>query len=267
MSEVLSPESVKLLEDVRLFLEGDSSMVVVIQSQEQKNNLVALGNELQKREKALDKKRLEERAAKVNPIEAAINAEFKPEITKIQERKQAAITAINEWNRAENERIKKIQDRFNATAEKERLVLEAKIGTNEEKIQAYRDRIAQIESQKPMFVESAEISLTMDKEIATLQRKIESLGVKVEAIQQKAAQVVAPIAAPVMQSKGERKTVEWIVRVINWRKCIEWCLANNKLNYLALESKVVAAVAKAEQGLVVDGLEIVQQEKTSFSGR
>lgn len=268
MSEsLITQESSKLIEEVRSFLE--KVVDVKITNEIEKKNVVALGNELQKKFTIIEKARKAEKGiwdAKAK----AVQDEFNPILDLITSKKEILGSAITVYDRQLKEERRQRQIELDAAAQRERDALEKLAGTREERRQMYQKKLDEANATLPTLKDDPAAYNTMIRQIRHYQAKVEEFTEKAAETFQQAAQVVAPVYQPEAPTanKGTRKTMESSFTVIDKAAAVKWCLEHGELHMIDLNSaKINARIKETEGHITIPGLECRYEEKTNFSGR
>ena len=264
---LISPESVKAIQDVRDYL---SSVVVdvTIETEDQKVGAIALGNELQKKFKSLDGQRSTEKKV-WDEKSKTVQAQFKPVLDQIEQKKSKLSQAVTIWDRKiEQQRIEK-QRQIDDESNKKKAALEAKAGTQAERAEMYRKQVADTQEAYTKEVDPEKRS-QLWRDLGYYQSKVSEFEQKSEVSQVAAQQVQAPVYQAELPavSKGTRKLVVYGVIVKNKRDFVLWCVKTDNLHFLNIEEMKLKTRAKETEGAnAPDGVEFTKENATSFSGR
>jgi hypothetical protein len=264
---LLSPESIKMISEVRDYLTT-VTVEITIDSEEQKVGATALGNELQKKFKAIDTARTTEK--KVWDAKAkAVQEQFKPILDIIEDKKKRLGAAIQVWNdKVELERQKR-QRELDDQTNKQRAALEARAGTQAERAAMYQKKVA--EAQAAFNAETDQMKKAqLYRDIVYYQAKVKEFEDKSETTTAAAEQVQAPIFQPEAPTanKGTRKTVEYQITVKDKAAFVGSCLAKGDLHFLIIDEQKLKSRAKESEGQnPPPGIEFTVIQKTGFSGR
>lgn len=267
--ELISPEAVKVLTDVREYLDGVESKVT-IENEGQKRGAVELGNSLQKRYRELDTLRATEKKP-YDEKGKAVQERFKPTLLLIDQKKSELARAITAYDQ-EQDRIARIrQAELEAKANAERASIEALAISREERAAMYRKKYEDTNAALigcPESDTAARIMLNMD--LLYYANKVSEFEAKATMSREQAAGVTAAIVMTESPgaSKGTRKLESYEPRVVDIESFLKWVIATKYHGLVMVDLQKLKMMAKASEGLnPPSGIEYVKVSKTGFSGR
>lgn len=269
MSEqtLITADSMRIIQEVRSFLETVTE--VEITNETEKGNVIALGNELQKKFNEIEKARKAEKGI-WDKKAAAVQAEFKPVIDLIAGKKTILGNAITAYNHMLEEKRRQRQLHLDEAARKEREKLEAFAGRREERLKMYQAKVEDVKKQMEEARQDFVLYNSLVGQLQYYQSKVNEFQVKVSDTQQQAAQVTAPIYKPEAPtvSKGTRKQMEASYKILDMKAFVQECLDRDELYLLFIDDAKLKQLIKSTEGkLVRKGMECSWTEKYGFSGR
>jgi hypothetical protein len=269
MSDALiSQESARIVEEVRNFL-GSTVVDLTISNEVEKKNAVTLGNGLQKKRKIIEELRKKEKSVYDAKCKA-VQDEFKPTLNMFDEKINILSTSITKYDRALEIERQKRQQALEDAAQKEREALEKFAGKREERLKLYQDKREEANEKLRAVGNDTTAATVIIRQIRYFDLKIQEFTEKVSATTMAAASVVTPIyqhEQPTANS-GTRKTMKSSYYMVDFKKFVLWCLANDELQFIEeVEVKLKQRIKEKEGRLEIDGMECSYLEETSFSGR
>jgi hypothetical protein len=223
-NELISKEAAEAIKQTHLFLTNEVSAVKVT-NKEERSRIAELGNELQKKKTALDKRRVEEKRP-YDQKSKAIQAEFKAVIDAIEEKKNLLRSAIRKYD-AEQERIAQEKQRaLESEAQKEINRLDKLACSREERAKMYREK-AKKEEQLICACDDEAEKETHRKLYIKYTAKAEEFEQKLEETKEEASQHIVPEIQPdITKTKHEKKNEKVVVSITDRMAFIKW-LADN----------------------------------------
>lgn len=265
-TDLLSPQARAVIAQTCEYLSG-VVVDVTIGNDDEKAGAVALGNEIQKRWSALEKERKEEKR-EWDEKARAVQAEFKPVLDALTEKKGLLGRAITLYDQEQERRRILAQKEADDRAAKEISKLENAASSAIDKATALTLEAKAIAD--AMRSASPDEYDALERKYGQLRRRIEYWQSKAE-VKAAVAQTVVPEIVPETTSRvqGMRIQVEIIVAVTNAAEFVRWCLETKQVStYLSVNEMIIKAAYKSSGGKTeFPGIKIVERAKTGFSGR
>jgi hypothetical protein len=269
-TSLITQESSALIAEVRSFLESTVTDIE-ISDEVQKANATTLGNELQKKSRVIEDARKKEKSV-WDKKTAEVQAEFKPVLELIEQKKRILGSAITKYNRVLEDRRASRQLELDAETANKRAALEAFAGKREERLEMYKGKLNEANAEIGKMVPGTDPQAynTLANHIRYLQQKCVEFADKVADTVKAAATVVAPVyqPEPTVAAAGTRVTMEAVVRITDFPVFVKWCSENQEEQFLIHdEAKLKQRVKEKEGRFCPPGTATSYQLKTGFSGR
>lgn len=265
--EIIGEESIKMIQEVKDFLSS-LSIEFQINNEEEKTNLITLGNELQKKYKVLDVIRKKEKSVWDDKIKEVQN-HFNPVLNKIELVKVAAARAITIWEREQDILRNKKQVEFKKICDEERLKFEKMAISQESKSAFYKEKAKEYKMKAEQTIDIFEKNELL-KESLYYDTKASEFENKSKVNFETAQNIIPNIIendSP-KSNKGTRKNINYIIEIIDKTEFIKYCLNNNCLYYLVIDEKKLKLKAKESEGEnPPNGIKFRVETEFNFSGR
>jgi len=265
-TELLSPQAREVIAQTRDYM---ASVVVdvTISSDDEKAGAVLLGNEIQKRWSFLEKQRKDEKR-EWDEKAKAVQAEFKPVLDGLTEKKLLLGRAITIYDTEQERRRLLAQKEADDKAAKEIAALESAATSAIDKATALTQEAKALVD--AMATADADERTRLERKYTQLRRRIQYLQTKAET-KTEIARTVVPEIVPETPAKvqGTRKQTELVLAVKDATAFVRWCLETKQVStYLSVNEGIIKAIYKSAGGkMQFPGIEIVERIKTGFSGR
>lgn len=269
-TSLITQESSALLKEIENYLKNTITDLE-ISDEVQKVNATTLGNELQKKSRVIEDARKKEKSV-WDKKAAEVQAEFKPILNLIEEKKRILGSAITKYNRVLEDRRAARQFELDHEAALKRAALEAFAGKREECLEMYKGKLEEAQTEIGKMVPGTDPQAynTLNNHIRYLQQKCVEFADKVADTVRAAASTVAPVYQPeqTVAATGTRVTMEAVVRITDFSVFVKWCSDNQEEQFLVHdEAKLKQRIKEKEGRFCPPGTATSYQPKTGFSGR
>lgn len=267
-TELLSPESVELLNQVRNYL-SETVIAVTVSDESEAEAATSLANELQKKKTELDNQRKTEKSIWDEKAKT-VQGKFKPIIDEIINKKTVLTEAVGKYRYDQQQKAIEEQRKLDAEADREMEKLKGVAATAKDKALALLNQANDIIDKATGMPDGKEKD-NLIRQSTRMRQRAEEWIAKANAKEQQAKMVVptiAPSAAPA-KFKGGRTSKECEIKIVDLNRFASWCAATGQaLAFLSINESAIKASQKQADGKVeMPGLRIRVYDKFGVSGR
>ena len=223
-----------------------STDIAVIETQPQYDTAVEVGKKVHQRIKDLEQERVDW-VKPLNDTVTKINDGYK-KIKEPLEKFKAGIKTVCLDFQAEQKRIRdEAQAKLDEEARKAREKVEEAARVQREKEDAAR-RAEEEARQKAAQEQDAAKRAQLLKEAEAEKRKAEAAAVKAETKEAVSATIVAPTVASTVENRGISGTKKWRATVTDKKAFLEWAIANNSYEFIAIDDKMLTRDSNSSKG-------------------